>query len=212
MKYIMKRAPIPALVAGILMLGLVGCACLKPTEEVDYATACPNSYQYLNSTLYGQQTNMWCWAASGQMVMAYLGNNVAQCVQANNRFGRTDCCNNPTPNACVKGGWPEFQKYGFTYNTTSNAALSWNAVKKQISDGPAPCRYRPFAFSWHWPGGGGHMMVASGYVTVSGVNYVRMDDPWPPNQGKRSFITYSYYVSSPGRHTHWNDYYNVTKS
>ena len=75
-------------------------------------------------TLKAQETNMWCWAASGEMVMDFLGTNVTQCDQANKRFGRNDCCNTPTPNACINGGWPEFDKYGFTFNTTANAALT----------------------------------------------------------------------------------------
>lgn len=73
-------------------------------------------------TLHPQETQNWCWAASGQMVMDYLGHNVSQCVQANNRFGRNDCCEIdlcPTPTepptydasgncvGCPCGGWPE---------------------------------------------------------------------------------------------------------
>ena len=52
------------------------------------------------------------------------------------------------------------------------------------------------------------MMVANGYTTVEGENYVEMLDPWPPNVGDHRFITYSAYVSGPG-YTHWDDYYDV---
>lgn len=152
-----------------------------------------------------QETSMWCWAASGEMVMDFLGTNVSQCDQANKRFGRTDCCNNPVPGACVNGGWPEFDKYGFSFQTTSDAPLSWDAVKKQIY-----CKKRPFAFSWHWNGGGGHMMALIGYVTVDDVQYVVINDPWAPNVGDQRIITYDAYVSGSG-YTHWDDYYNVTK-
>ena len=152
--------------------------------------------------------------------MGYLGTNVAQCTQANNRFGRNDCCNialcpNPVQNhACVTGGWPEFNKYGFQSTHTTNAALSWGDLKKEISDS-SYCGHRPFAFTWAWPGGGGHMMVAMGYTTIRlapvTLNLVEMFDPWSPCIGDHRFITYDYYVQSPGHHTHWDDYYQVRR-
>ena len=155
--------------------------------------------------LRAQQTDMWCWAASGQMVMEFLGTTVTQCDEANKRFGRSDCCNSPTPGACVNGGWPEFGKYGFDFKTTSSAALSWDQLQRQVY-----CAKKPYAFSWAWTGGGGHMMVVIGYAQINGVNYVAINDPWAPNVGDQRFITYDNYVSGAD-HTHWDDYYDVTK-
>lgn len=174
----------------------------------------PKAIESLAVTAHSQETRNWCWAASGQMIMDYLGNNVAQCTQANNRFGRNDCCDidlcpNPEQNhACVTSGWPEFNKYGFSSTHTTNAALSWSDLKEEISDS-SNCGRRPFAFTWKWPGGGGHMMVATGYKTEDGINFVEVSDPWSPCVGDHNFITYDYYVQSPGHHTHWDDYYEV---
>ena len=112
-----------------------------------FAAACcnpPDSIGAVAVALNPQQTSMWCWAASGQMVMGALGTTVTQCDEANRRFGRTDCCNNPTPAACINGGWPEFDKYGYTFSVTADAPLTWDQVKKHIY-----CRKQPFAFSWH---------------------------------------------------------------
>ncbi len=148
------------------------------------------------------------------MIMDYLGHDVPQCTQANNRFGRTDCpCNqcgaNPQANPpCVQGGWPEFAKYDFAFKTTTDAPLAWDALTKELSNEPY-CKKRPFAFSWHWPGGGGHMMVAKGYVTVGGTNYVAILDPWAPCAGDERIITYDAYNEVAGNHTHWNDYYDI---
>lgn len=163
-------------------------------------------------TLHPQETSMWCWAGSGQMVMDFLGNNVAQCTQANNRFGRTDCpctqCTNPVSNPpCVSGGWPEFDKYGFTFKRTSDTALSWEKLRTELANWKF-CGKRPVAFSWHWNGGSGHMMVATGYVTVEGTNYVAILDPWAPCTGDSRIITYSAYVSGSG-YTHWDDFYEI---
>lgn len=207
--------------ACIILLGYVilfiGCSCN------------PALIGSLPVTLHPQETRNWCWAASGQMVMDYLGHNVSQCVQANNRFGRNDCCNIdlcPTPTEppiydalgncvnCACPGWPEFNKYDFTFKKTTDTALSWVQLKKQVSD-ESYCKKKPFCFTWAWPGGGGHMMVAKGYVTLSlmdiaETNYVVVLDPWAPCVGDEYIITYDYYVASIGSHTHWDDYYDIT--
>jgi len=174
------------------------------------ATGCckPANIGSVPVTLNGQQTNMWCWAASGQMTMNFLhsASNVQQCDEANKRFGRSDCCNSPVPNACVNGGWPEYDKYSFSADTTSNAPLTFAQIQSQIY-----CARKPFAFSWHWNGGGGHMMVATGYVTINGTNYVSVNNPWPPTAGVQEVDTYDEYVGGSGYdHSHWNDYYDIT--
>lgn len=181
------------------------------------AGACCSAGQIgsLPVTSHPQETSMWCWAASGQMGMHYLGNNVAQCTQANNRFNRTDCpCNqcgpNPLPDPpCVNGGWPEFDKYGFTFQRTSDTALSFAALRGELSP-KNYCGKTPVAYSWHWTGGGGHMMVADGFVTVEGTDYVSILDPWAPCQGDARILTYAAYVSGTG-YTHWDDFHHIRK-
>lgn len=182
---------------------------LNPEESIQSGpgscTPNPNS-RNLSMTLKAQEENFWCWAASGEMVMEKLGATITQCDEANKRLGRADCCNSPTPNDCDKGGWPEFEKYGFTADHTTNAALSWTNVKKQID-----CQETPFCATWKYTNGnGGHMVVISGYKILNGVKQVRMRDPLPVNRGSSRWITYTYYVSHPG-YKHWNDYYNIEK-
>ena len=177
------------------------------------ACCTPGPISNLPAALHSQETSMWCWAASGQMAMDYLGADVAQCTQANNRFGRTDCpcgqCgSSPVSNPpCVQGGWPEFNKYGFTFKRTSNTALSWDDLTEELSQRPY-CGSTPVAFSWHWLGGGGHMMVVTGFVEVGGVRYVAIHDPWAPCTGDTRIITYSAYVSGSS-YTHWDDFYEI---
>jgi papain like cysteine protease AvrRpt2 len=158
----------------------------------------------------GQHTSMWCWAASGEMTMNFLGASpgVVQCDEANKRFGKTTCCNTPTPGDCVVGGWPEYDKYGFTASTTADAPLTWDQIRDQIY-----CKHKPVAFSWHWSGGGGHMMVLTGYAAIAGQQYVVINDPLPwaaTGGGSQRASLYTEYVSGTG-YTHWNDYYDITK-
>jgi len=54
------------------------------------------------------------------------------------------------------------------------------------------------------------MMVAKGYVTLAGTNYVVILDPGPQCVGDEYIRTYDYYVASLGHHTHWDDYYDIT--
>jgi hypothetical protein len=176
----------------LLLIILVGCTCNPP------------NLSSVPLTIRGQEQSNWCWAASGEMIMDYLGVNVSQCQEANERSGRTDCCTNP--NGCNFTGWPEFDKFGFTFDRTSSTALTWAQLREQIF-----CKRTPVAFSWGWPGGGGHMMVAYGYVTLNNVNYVSVFDPLPVNQGTDTIYTYDFWVASPGHHTHWDDFYNIRR-
>jgi hypothetical protein len=181
---------------GVKNVGTISCSGTVLLNHLDPANTNP-----LPVNLYPQQTNQWCWAASGEMVMKYLGGMVSQCEQANQRFSRTDCCNSPTPSACILPGWPEFAKYGFTFN--SGGALSWTDLKGQIDT-----RRTPFVYSWNWDGGGGHMMVVIGYKVINGQNWVSINDPWSPNTGDQRDILYSDYVDGTG-YTHGGDVYNL---
>jgi hypothetical protein len=190
----------PHLLVALLAVAVGGCCRPDAAAEVPVA-------------LRPQEASLWCWAASGQMVMEALHHGQSQCAQVNRRLGRSDCaCNQcsagPTSLDCDQNGWPEFGRYGFTSRHTRDAPLSWDTLKEQVSDEPS-CRNKPFAFTWRWPGGGGHMMVANGYRVVDGERYVSVLDPWAPCHGDESLFTYDYYVALPGDHTHWDDYYDV---
>lgn len=180
----------------------------------------------LNVALRPQETSNWCWAASGQMVMEFLGCNnvagcVAQCVEANDYHGQTNCCTIalcPNPAAaqldaqgncigCVCGGWPQFDQYGFTVKRTNEQALTWVQLSDQMN-----CQNKPVAFSWRWVGGGGHMMVARGLRQLAdGTQWVQINDPWGPCQGDVRYISYAVYNELTNNHTHWDDFYDITR-
>jgi hypothetical protein len=140
------------------------------------------------------------------MIMSYLGHPVSQCAQANAAFGRSDCCNTPTPAECVRNGWPELWRYGFgSQQTPGGTALSWAALRAEIQSN------RPVAFSWCFAMDGGcHIMVAIGAKTVGISNFVTVNDPAQPNWGGQSDLLYSAYVSGSG-YSHLVDIYNITK-
>jgi hypothetical protein len=139
--------------------------------------------------------------------MAFHNRDVSQCLQANNRFGRSDCCLALKPAACVQGGWPEFDKYNFDFDRLSTN-LNWDQLREQIG-----CKSFPVAFSWKWvPQGGGHMMVVRGYTTTAqGAKRLYVNNPWPPlpdGAGEEQIITYEEYIAGSD-HLHWDDFYNI---
>jgi len=174
------------------------------------------------ATLYWQETSEWCWAASGKTMMNLVGpSDVPQCYEANQHFGRTDCCNCPTPDACVSPGWPDFDTWGYKFQeTTWGTALSWTQLKGEIS------AQRPVWYAWGWNGGGGHAMVAKGYFDIDILfihdHLVLIDNPWPPQGrcgagnasgpfgGAFEWISYDDWVGGSGYdHVHWQDIYQV---
>jgi hypothetical protein len=172
-----------------------------------------------------QEAPFWCWAASGQMIMGFLGTHVTQCVQAADWLKKPDgscpCekCGAGTGD-CNVGGWPQFCRYGFTAQATQDQPLTWDAVKAQLGARAAGCAGTPIAFSWKYEGLGGHMMVAIGYGTAAGQNILYVVDPMvdsevDPNVGCSpdvTFMDYELYKELPGDYTHWNDYYAVSST
>lgn len=179
------------------------------------ACCSPGPMSELPVTFHPQETERWCWAASGEMVMEYLGKSVPQCTQANDQFGLANCpCNECGPNpvadpSCVKGGWPEFSKYGFSSRRTNGTALSLRQLKEELSRAEG-CGRRPVAFTWRWIGEGAHMMVAYGYESIGDSVFIYAYDPWQPCEGDKKLISYDEYVEGPD-HTHWDDFYGIKK-
>lgn len=179
-------------------------------NRIDILTRSTSGYLYqytwidsLGVPLFPQQQSNWCWAASGQMLAKAVGIDISQCDEANHRFGRTDCCTNGSSADCNKGGWPDLPYYGVDVSTVKGA-LTLAQVKDQVIT-----KGKPFGFSWGWTGStSGHMMVAVDYLRFANDDWVAVNDPWAPNVGTRSLITYSRFVSDTD-HSHWTDYYDV---
>lgn len=159
---------------------------------------------------------MWCWAASAQMIVTYLGTPVTQCKQASDLLGRVCPCNFCSTFAdhlCDQTGWPNFDALGYTALRKSGVALTWDELRRQLCTGPG-CKQTPVAFSWLYDGYSGHMMVAKGYSeTPNGTRFVEVLDPMAedgPCIGEEKLIFYDAYVAVPGRHMHWDDFYDIT--
>ncbi|MGD2085199.1 MAG: C39 family peptidase [Candidatus Aminicenantes bacterium] len=199
-------------------VSLFRCRCIrKPHHASSKPAELALKYKILEVPLFAQATRMWCWAASGEMIMHYYEDEVPQYVQANNRFKRDDCGPKTRSRACIKGGWPEFKKYGFNPGKSKYGALSWKKLVKQFHAN------QPVGFSWEWKkckskkSYGSHYMVARGYIILNDSKLVVVNDPLPANGDKHkggtiSIMTYSDYVQFRPRHKHSYTQYDITKS
>ncbi|HEV3157733.1 MAG TPA: papain-like cysteine protease family protein [Candidatus Baltobacteraceae bacterium] len=155
--------------------------------------------------LYGQQTNVWCWDASSLMVIKYFRpwSTLTQCAIATQATSGQNCCTSPVPTPCVHTGWEMLSSNGFNFNTASTA-LSFATLNSEIS------AKRPVLYAIGWTGGGGHMLVADGWFILNGVEYVSVNDPWPPTSGTQEQQTYDYWVGGPYYdHVTWADFYDI---
>ena len=113
-----------------------------------------------------QDTDVWCWAASAQTIMASHGRDTPQCEMVNAIYaggqqaadGRPLCCNDPNHTPCQQNGWPHqvFNEFNFEWKYV-RGPLSPQNVEKQI-DGNGP-----FIFVLLYAGGGGHSFVVKDY-------------------------------------------------
>ncbi|HEY0781938.1 MAG TPA: papain-like cysteine protease family protein [Thermoanaerobaculia bacterium] len=157
--------------------------------------------------LYGQETNVWCWDASSLMVIKYFKptSPLRQCDLATQATPGQSCCASPRPAACVHTGWEMLSTNGFALSS-AGSAIGWNDLKAQIST-----KKKPVLFAWGWNGGGGHMLVADGWFSLAGSQFVRVNNPWPPGSGAKESYTYAAWVGGPGYdHITWANWYDIT--
>jgi hypothetical protein len=164
------------LVAAIVLAGASASAreaCQERTLSLRYAP---------------QVGRSWCWAASGQMIMEFLGERASracQCRQVQSVLGVLGCCAAAEPCApaarvparCDAPRWPAFvekpEVYGFDYRTTCDALpgrqddeacdaspIGWRELSVEI------CAGRPVVAAFRAPGSAvGHTLVVKGFST-----------------------------------------------
>lgn len=167
-----------------------------------------HEYKILKVPLFAQQTRLWCWAAVGEMIMAYFGKNIPQCIQVNREFSRQDCCYNY--DSCRKiemAVRPGFDKYGIPSYKFTTKALEWDKLKCQID------HKKPIGYSYHLEGKGVHYVVIIGYIAINDSRLLMVNDPYPWNccdkykGGEVRLITYSEYVGAQDHRYHcWSDF------
>jgi hypothetical protein len=205
-----RQACLLCLVSGIGMVPLVMSPMDAPSQA---AQEKPPERATLPIELRAQETEVWCWAATGQMTMEFLGKSVSQSVQANLAFRRSDCGQRPTPRPCIRGGEITIRPFGFSHEVTTRP-LTQEGIIRQIHD-----LRKPIPFAWRWPGGGGHAALVVGYFMQEDGNFlVECIDPYPPpgkdprslGGGQRIFMPYQRWVKDYD-HNFAFAYFNVAR-
>lgn len=164
----------------------IAVALLVPAATASAREACQE--RTLSLRYSPQEGRHWCWAASGQMVMEWLGEkpqHACQCRQAEQVLGVTGCCASSTsctraadaPAACDEPRWPGFvdrpERYRFHYETTCDdlpgrqddvacdlRPLGWRELTAEI------CAGRPVLAALRAAGSTqGHVVVVKGFST-----------------------------------------------
>lgn len=169
-----------------------------------------------------QEQTLWCWAATGQMIMDYLDPKTAphsQCREASDRASRNCCATTPctldTTDPCNFGGGPPFGRFGFSWKTRAVDQGSAGVphpgdpgltLKELVTEFHAG---RPISIAWGF-GTGGHLMVAYGVFYQGGVPMIRIHDPAlpckPGTSGSVTQVPYQDLYIASDHHFHGMDY------
>jgi hypothetical protein len=176
-----------------------------------------------------QADSQWCWAASGQMIMEFLGeqaDQACQCRQAQAVLGVTGCCAAArscllaadVPARCDAPRWPAFVEkpdvYGFDYRTTCDALpgrqddegcaarpIGWRELSVEI------CAGRPVIASFRSPGSAvGHTLVVKGFSTHPDRRVLLVDPAQlcPPGRDCEGELDEGFWVSYDEYATGWD--------
>jgi hypothetical protein len=128
-----------------------------------------------------QETDVWCWAASAQSVMAFHKMQVQQCEIVNKTYVGDATTPDDLPFCCVRPNRSDFkcQKNGWPHDVFDKFALAWNWW-----DGALPqdrltnqlCSNGPFVYLIFYPGGGGHSFVVKHSERMNGQLYLWVHD------------------------------------
>lgn len=130
----------------------------------------------VNFFMQFQQRTNWCWAATAVSIRRYYqpASPLTQCALVCQTIGRNDCCNNPPVVACNVAGdlGLVLQALGHLQATVARPATLVE-IAAQIA------ALRPLAVRVAWWNGGAHFMACTGYfLTIGGLCYLQIQDPW----------------------------------
>ncbi|MDI3421378.1 papain-like cysteine protease family protein [Streptomyces luteolus] len=141
----------------------------------------------LDITMQAQQKSNWCWAAAGNTIAAYLGENYSQnqfCNAAFNRQQGPDCPNNQATLGNVQTA---LRWMGVNPGSYVNGWLRYPTVQSEVNAG------RPVETRIQWSNGGGHMHVLYGYDDAN--SWVYWGDPWPSSD-RYNWASHDWYVNN----------------
>ena len=164
---------------------------LTPFQQA-VKNGCAPAEKFLRIRYEPQGKQPWCWAASGAMGLDSFGKVVRPCDLVNDYCEAKglackplDCCATPDAKDCAIGGWPLLELHGVNYTCQEGALTPAQALQE------LGCNERPFAFAWKNVDRTGHMVLATGYYTEYGEDFLVIHDP---QVGQSQPITWREYL------------------
>jgi hypothetical protein len=155
---------------------------------------------------FHQQKELWCWAACAEMILRFMGVPRNQCDIVSGLL-RKNCCNDPV-NVCDEGLDIEGVDQAFASVRLAGQSLEgelpFDDVVSQINGNPS----RPVVAGIKWAGGGGHLVVISGWRRSDALRYVKVNDPFYSSGDIRyEDLVERYGPNDTGRWMHtWTDF------
>lgn len=159
-----------------VFLLLTGESCWEnpcsPTDPACGGSASPTYDRLLPVPLVRQQTQVWCWAATSEMIFRYYSLPITQC-QLVSVYLNQECCTGNPFCAVPSGTMDTIQRglflVGGVRSTWAPGPLSFDQVAAEIDAGrPIMIGYRG-SFS-------GHVVMLTGYARAT--RYVKILDPY----------------------------------
>jgi hypothetical protein len=132
------------------------------------------------NTVSQKPQDMWCWAACVEMVLRFYGAPKDMCEIAGLKLEKK-CCG-ASSKECDTGLSVEdigraFGAAGLIGNIYKK--LKFEGIKSRINGKPAQnIPGGPVVAGIEWQGGGGHLVVISGWRTADSLRYVKVNDPY----------------------------------
>jgi Papain-like cysteine protease AvrRpt2 len=123
-----------------------------------------------------QVKEMWCWAACAEMVLRFFGASLDKCNVAGLQLNR-DCCNSVSADCDMGLSVEEIDQAFANVHLAGRRferEITFDDIRNQISGTPP----RPVVAGIRWAGGGGHLVVVSGWRIADSLRFVKVNDPF----------------------------------
>lgn len=145
-----------------------------------------------------EQTN-WCWAACVEMVLRYYGTSAArQCELANELFGRSDCCSEPSSPDCNKPCKIEDISNFYARRNIQSQFVDENVPFSTLQSEIDADRPVEILFQYKKKQKRGHLVIVRGWYTTKAEEYVRVNDPKDDNDDLPRMVAYSELLNAYG--------------
>ena len=170
---------------------------IKTGKPINFSERIPTEKIIDVPQIAQEQTN-WCWAACIEMVLRYYDKGaVQQCELANELFGRSDCCSEPSSPGCNKPC--EIEEISTLYSHRNiqsqfvDENVSFSTLQSEIdADRPIEIVF------YQRKEKRGHLVIVRGWHTTDAEEFVHVNDPKDNSNDVARIVAYSELLEAYG--------------